>query len=93
MVDIKLNLQAGEEQLKHVRRGIENTSMDVRAIRNGIATIQQQTNDLQITNNHVSSALETRLEDLPKLKNTIDMLPELLEKLLKIEFEEHWQKQ
>lgn len=74
------------------RREIETTALDVAEIRHGITTTQRQTDDLQVTNRYVNSTLETKLEDLPKLKEGIEMLPELLKKELRVNFERHWQK-
>lgn len=74
------------------RREIETTALGFADIRNRITTIQRQTDDLQVTNRYLNSTLEAKLKDMPKLKEGIEMLPQLLEQELRINFERHWQK-
>ena len=77
--------QARNEAFNDFRREFQNVASDLGAIRD------------RITMNQVTSAstipIQARsLENLPRLQEGIERLPEILEKMFKNTFEDHWQK-
>ena len=84
---LKSIAQTQDEDLKEFSHEFHSTAVDIREIGEKITAIQGQTEQLQ-----VMSTLETRLEELPKLNESIKMLPELLGNCVKMNFEDQFQK-
>lgn len=79
------NSLARDEELKDFRRELQSTALDVGVIRD--RTIVDQ-----VTSFSINSVQERNLETLPRLQEGIEKLPEIFEKLLRINLEDHWQK-
>lgn len=79
------NLQARDEEFEDFRREFHDVALDVGAIRDKMTANE-------VINSNINSSSGTSLENLPKLQESIQRLPEMLEKLLQNKFERHWQK-
>ena len=73
------------EELNDFRREFQSIALDVGVIRDRMM-VDQVTSS---SNNLIS---KRNLENLPKLREGIEKLPEIFEKLLQIKFEDHWEK-
>lgn len=79
------NSEARNEVLNDFRRDFQNVALDVGAIRD-IITMNQ------VTSSSTIPIQAKSLENLPRLQEGIERLPEILEKMFKDKFEDHWQK-
>lgn len=79
------NSLARDEELNVFRRQFQSIASDVGVIRD-IMTVDQ------VTSSSINLSSERNLENLPKLQEGIEKLPEILAELLQIKFEDHWQK-
>ena len=86
---------AREEEFKDARHEIQNTTAEIGEIRDVVTSIQQQTQFIQASTSSHRSTVETlenlqryQEDHLPKLKNHIETLPEVIEELLDRKFNE-----